>query len=156
MISDLNTLTHLYVHGTQATDRSCIKLAALPLLKQANFSYTGITNKTLESLAGNTKLDLLDVSDTRIDDEGLKSIGTLTGLRELDLHACNITDAGVENLVGLSRLRGLEIQRTHIGTKSLKVFSELPLQSLSIEKFLKGSRLDQYQEQNPACQISLE
>lgn len=76
-----------------------------PIVRQAVYNDTKITDDGLKHLKKLSKLQTLYLVANKVTDEGLKHLEGLTSLQTLHLSTPKVTDAGLEHLKGLSNLK---------------------------------------------------
>jgi len=74
MLAEPETLTHLYLHHTEVTDRGAAAILQLPNLRELVINYTSITCDTLKGLNEDSQPSYFDANDTQLTDEGLELI----------------------------------------------------------------------------------
>lgn len=96
---------------------------------------TSITDKTLNRIKQNSKLEFLELGATAISDNGLKNISELPRLKHLRLAKTSITDEGLKHLGKLTDLVSMELDETSISNAGLKFLSgATALTRISVEE----------------------
>ncbi len=101
--------------------RSMTRLRAIDLSDCNSVSSAGV-----EALSGLPNLKFLKVWGPQINDRTLDSIAQMSSLEVLGLNDTRVTDAGIEKLAGLTSLQEIHLVRTRTGDRSLEIFSALP------------------------------
>lgn len=111
--------TDLTVTGQKDFDYSTLAAKTdLTVLQMAN---PDVTDATLDSLKGMSKLKRLDLSDTAITDAGLAVLGTLPALEDVKLARTKITDAGMKKLLADAKsLKEIDARGTTVATGTLR------------------------------------
>jgi F-box/leucine-rich repeat protein 14 len=138
-----NNLVH--VNLTQClplTDKGIAVFHDMKQLKSFKAScIRALTNKSLESLSGNTGLTLLDISDNdNFNDEGLAHLKNMAQLESISLwHLKGVTGSGLKSFLGMKNLRELNLadcynlqDRSFSTIKKLKALESLYLDNCKI------------------------
>ncbi len=95
---------------------------------------TRVTDKGLDAIADNKKIEFIDLSHTKVTDAGLAKFKDLEELRGLRLDGTTITGKGFEALAGLPRLYRVSLQDAKVddaGAAALARVSRLQFVKLS-------------------------
>lgn len=122
-LSNLKSLSELYLAGSLVEDAALERIAAMPTITNLRIAKTSVSKEGLDKL---TKLGLeeLDISEcSRIDDAALEPIGKITTLKKLNLWRDAVGDAGIAHLKGLVNLEWLNVDNTQLTDAGLKSFA---------------------------------
>nr|XP_025617502.1 F-box/LRR-repeat protein 14 isoform X13 [Arachis hypogaea] len=98
-LSEFKNLRSLEICGGGLTDAGVKNIRALSCLMCLNLSQNcNLTDKSLESISGLTRLISLNVSNSRITNSGLQHLRTLKNLRSLTLESCKVTAYDIKKL----------------------------------------------------------
>ena len=100
-----------------------LSLASWTKLRSLDLSYSPLTDKGLEGLAGLKELRRLMLRDTMVTDEGLKHLSGLVNLQELDLSGTRITEKGIESLRNLKAIRKLNLLGAQATDASMEILA---------------------------------
>lgn len=98
---------------------------------EIDFRNTQITDATLERLAGQPQLEVLNLMSTRVTDAGMKHLAGLAKLRSLSVERTAISDEGLAELKGLENLKVLYVGGSKIAGPGFKHVEHLPIEYLS-------------------------
>ena len=125
-LSSVISLKYLDLQGCEITDRGFKHVATLHWIESLKFS--GMTDRSLTTVASLTKLRFLDVfGSSRVTDRGLAHLSKLTQLNDLTLRACSVTDRGLKHLSNLEALEGIDLGGCRdIGDRGVAILAALP------------------------------
>ncbi|MCP4836824.1 MAG: hypothetical protein GY895_18890, partial [Phycisphaera sp.] len=85
-----------------------------PVLVQASFNRSAITDAGLEGLVGFDRLNSLRLAQTGVGDGAVDALLRLEGLEILNLYGTNLSDAGLSRLVSLPNLKRIYCADTSV------------------------------------------
>lgn len=157
--SSLEELDAQYLRHLQVTDRDLIETSVPATLRSLCLGDTAITDKGLQAIPAQRRLDWLDLAripasdaglsclrgttslrqvsldGTHITDKSVQLLAQNTGLQELDLSNTAITDVGVDALAGLKSLKVLWLTNTAITDEAVRTLADTPsLEFLGIDQ----------------------
>ncbi len=112
---------------TRVGDAGLQHLKSMTGLRAIDLSdCNSVSSAGVAALSGLPNLKFLKIWGPQINDRTLDSVAQMSALEVLGLNDTQVTDDGVEKLAGLSRLREVHLVRTRVGDRSLQVLAALP------------------------------
>lgn len=96
------------------TDENTNDLRSLMNLKLLGLSYTGISEKSMDSISQLTQLEKLGLAGSSIHDSDLEKLQTLRRLRILNISQTLITSEGLKDVAALPSLEVLSVERCEL------------------------------------------
>lgn len=123
-LSNLTSLTKLYLSDNAFGDSGLAKIANLSHLTLLALGHTAVTDAGIKHLE-HLPIARLDLKDTRVTDKCINSILAMEHLVKVDLGGTDITDTALDLLQKAKRLNELEIYRTHITDAGLQYVGKM-------------------------------
>jgi len=103
-----------HLSDQKITDETLKTLAGLSKVAALNLRGTDVTSAGLAQLKGLKGLTHLHLEKTKVNDEGLKQLKELPNLVYLNLYGTGITNAGLAHLSSLKKLKRLYVWETKV------------------------------------------
>ncbi|QDV17724.1 Leucine Rich repeats (2 copies) [Gimesia panareensis] len=103
-----------HLSDQKVTDETLKSLAGLSKVASLNLRGTDVTSAGLAHLKNLKDLTHLHLEKTKVDDAGMKQLQALPNLEYLNLYGTAVTDAGVAQLGSLKKLKRLYVWQTKV------------------------------------------
>ncbi len=125
-LTELQSLSELYLANTIIDDSSVAVLLKFPQLKKLRLARTQIGDEGLVQLAKLKSIEDLDLSEcSQITDAGMAALGQMQSLKRLNLWRDAISDDGVKHFRGLTNMEWLNVDNTQLSDLGLEAFQAM-------------------------------
>ena len=120
LLPTLTDLTFVEFSANGITDVTIQRIAGLPKLRSLIINgEKGITDAALSHIGKIASLTMLSLDYNRLSDRGIRDLAGMKNLEDLSLNDTDITDSAVPHLSKLKKLEKLSFRRTKITAKGL-------------------------------------
>lgn len=132
-LSDISTLTQLYLSEVRVTDEGMTSVAKLHNLEKLSIRAAEVTDACIKHISTLQKLKVLAVGGLGITDEGMRTISELPALEDLGVSESSISDHGLDLFRRLPKLTSLHVRSDQFSERAIgRLKGMLALKILSI------------------------